>query len=142
MAVTPGTNSWCSNTDANSYFSTRYLASGWAALPSADQDSLLITAFKFLRRQPMFRLGPDITDQIVKDAQCEAAWWLKDWYDIQMKHEALYAQGIRNYSFSGFSERFDEAPQCPRFIINMLLAYVAGNGNYAPRARRTYSVEP
>ena len=138
MPVIAGTNSWVTIAEADTYLSTKWGASDWATLNNiTEKTPLLISAFNFLRRQTGYEIDPASTDQAVKDAQCETAWFLYRHSDEWNKRSALYASGVRSFDVMSWSEDL-EAPDLPKYIKDMLTDYATGNGNYISRVTRPY----
>jgi hypothetical protein len=126
--LTVGVNSWQTLSQANSYFATRYGAvSIWPSLSIADREALLITAFKWIEGQTLFSIDPTDTSDIIKQAQCEAAWYWYKYGEEGEKRQALYAQGVRSFNISGFSETL-AMPEFPVIISGMLSGFLTGMG--------------
>ena len=68
------------------------------------------------------------TDQNLKDAQCEAAWYLYQNNEEQVRHEALAAQGVQSFRVGTFSETMKE-PALPEPVENLLAGYVSAYGH-------------
>ena len=137
MPITVGTNSWVTVAEANTYLATKYGAGAWAALSVADKEALLITAYNLLRRQSGYNIDPASTNQNVKDAQCETAWF---WYlhgEEWDKRSALYASGVRSFTVMSWTESL-QTPTLPQFIKDLLTEFSTGGGNYLPRVSRPY----
>jgi hypothetical protein len=126
--VIVGTNSWVTVAQATAYLEARLGAAAWAALPLGDRTVLLISAFRWIRRQSALSIGAGSTDQAVKDAQCEAAWWLHKWNDEYEKRSAQYASGVRNWRALDMGESL-EAPEFPAFLSDMLVGFASGAGH-------------
>jgi hypothetical protein len=126
VVVTPYVNSWVSIAQADDYFLSKYGCSAWASLTTADKTALILQAFREINGFPQFSIAATETQQIVKDAQCEFAWYV---YLSPNRDRVftMHAQGIRNYSASAFSQRLD-AMQCPEFITKMLNGFLSGSG--------------
>ena len=124
----PGTNSWVTITEANEYFEDKYNASAiWMALTNTQKGQLLITAFRWLMQQADYSLSKTDTSENIKAAQCEAAWFIYNFNDEMEKRRALYAQGVRNFRISEFSESLEEQ-QLPVNIAGLLEDYLSGLG--------------
>jgi hypothetical protein len=63
----------------------------------------------------------------LKQAQCEAAWFLFRFNEEQEKRAALYAQGVRSFRVSEFSETL-EKQTLPANIAGLLTGYESGGG--------------
>lgn len=137
MPITVGVNSWVTIAQADAYLATKYGAGAWAALSVADKTALLVTAFNLIRRQSGYDIAATSTDQAVKDAQCEVAWF---WYvhgEEWDKRSALYASGVRSFTVMSWREDL-QIPTLPQFIKDMLTAYSLGSGNFISRVTRDY----
>ena len=137
MPVIVGTNSWVTIAFCDTYLSTKYGAGAWAALSVADKTALLVTAFNLIRRQSGYDIAATSTDQAVKDAQCEVAWF---WYahgEEWDKRSALYASGVRSFTVMSWSESL-QVPMLPQFVRDMLVIYSTGSGNFISRVTRDY----
>lgn len=126
----PGTNSWITRAEADSYFADKYGASSsWAALAQPVRDQLIISAYNWLRSMSGYSLpATAAASQPLKDAQCEAAWFLYRFNEEQEKRRALYAQGVRSFRVSEFSETLAEQ-MLPANIAGLLTGYESSGGS-------------
>lgn len=125
--ITVGTNSWVTLAEANTYFETRYNASGWASISDVNKISLLITACNWIRSQSEFSIALTVTADIIKQGQYETAWYIYNWYDDHEKRRALKSQGVKDFTISRFSESL-EASDFPFFLKKYFFDYVANLG--------------
>lgn len=135
MALTVGTNSWITRADADTYFSEKYGAGAWATLTDSVKDQLLISAFRWIQQQSKFTIPASSTAEIVKQAQCEAAWFIYNYWTEYTKRQALTASGVKSFKISNFSETL-ELPTFPIFIGDMLDGFVTSQGGVFPTVSR------
>lgn len=129
MAIVVGSNSWVTVAEADTYLEGKWGASGWAGLdPVTQKTPLLISAFRWIRRLTGYSVPADSTDQNVKDAQCEAAWYLYKHGTGSDKREALRAQGVKAFRVMSFSETLT-ASEVPDFIADLLKDYESTYGH-------------
>lgn len=137
MALIVGTNSWVTVAEADTYFATKWGASAWATLPNASKESLLITAYNWIQAQSMFTIAPSATDQYIKNAQFETAWYVYKFFDEHEKRRALIASGVTRFQISEFEEDLDRAG-FPEFISDMLKDSITGGTGTFPVASRPF----
>ena len=119
-----GTNSWVTEVEADAYFEARLNASTvWSALTSPDKIILLISAFNWIRQQPGLDVAASETNEIVKQAQYETAWYMHNYFQDHEDRQALHASGVRDFELSDFQEQLNE-PQFPAFVVGMLKDYI------------------
>jgi hypothetical protein len=140
MAVTiiPGTNSWVTLAEANAYFESKYNASDeWAALTDTVKMQLLISAYNWINQQSIFSISPSSTDEKVKQAQIEAAWYLYKHGEEDEKRRALIGQGVTSFDLSQWSETLSKY-EFPRFLSDLLKDFFVGKGGYKITFSRDY----
>ena len=140
LHVIVGTDSWCDQTYALTYFAKRWRSGDWAALTSDEQVQLLVTAFKWIQAQDIFFINPTETHDDVKQAQCEAAWYVLRSWDDQQKAYALEAQLVRSFSIGSFSQRQEaegNAQFFPANISDLLCNYKTRLGGSFPAINRS-----
>ena len=135
MALTVGTNSWVTVAEADTYFLNRYGASGWAGFSIANKEILLISAYNWIQQQAIFSISASSTSAKVKQAQYEAAWFLYNYMSSMEERRALYAQGVRSFHISKFSESL-QAPEFPVFIATILEDSLTSAGGTFPTVSR------
>lgn len=121
-----GTNSWTSITEANTYFGDIWDGSFWSSLSLSNKQKLLITACKWILSSG-YSISMSSTSQVVKDAQCELAKEIYYSYEDYKKRRTLYAAGVRNFNFNGWSESLSKQ-ELPINIQDMLEDYATGQG--------------
>jgi hypothetical protein len=140
LQVIVGTDSWCNQTYALAYFAKRWKSGDWVALSSDEQVQLLVTAFKWIQQQDIFLISPTETHDDVKQAQCEAAWYLYKYWEDQQKSYAFGAQQVRNFSIGSFSQRQDDPGNTPMFppnVSEILCNYKTRLGGSFPAINRS-----
>ena len=132
----PGTNSWVTIAEADSYFADKWgAATTWAGLTAVQKSQLLISAYNWLRSMSGYSLQPTAAAaQPLKNAQFEAAWFLYRFNEEQEKRRALYAQGVRTFRVSEFSETL-ECQQLPANIAGLLVGYESSGGYHVKLSR-------
>lgn len=134
MALVVGQNSWATRAEANSYLEDKINTIPWFSLPDdgiqggVTKDNLLVSAFYWLRNAPGLSL-PDIsTDENVKNAQIEGAWYLYNYDEDSSDREAAIYSGLSSFTLSKRSENLDiNNIQIPQFIIGILRDYAEQN---------------
>lgn len=134
--LTVGTNSWVTVAEANTYFDEKYGASAWATLGLHEKERLLISGYRWIMAQSFFSISPASTAPAVKQAQCEAAWFLYMHNEALEKRRGLYVTGVRQFDISAFSETLAE-PAFPEFIKDILDHFTVGMGGTFGTASRT-----
>lgn len=117
--VVVGVNSWVTIAQADDYFAAKYGASAWAALTLSVKTQLLLTAVKWIKAQNTFDIAMTSTEELVKDAQCELAWFVYLWKEEYDKRAALSAMGVSNYRVLDFSESL-KGVEFPAAVSTML----------------------
>ncbi len=124
-AIDVGVNSWITETEADTYFTTRFGASDYW-LSGTDKEGAIITAYGWLMGCPRFSLAASASAaQILKDAQCEMVLFLVIHQpDIDLR-VGLQAQGVREAGI--VKEKYDGKNRMPipPFVIALLDAYRA-----------------
>lgn len=138
MALTVGVNSWVTVVEADAYFSERWGASEWSTLTNNQKEQLLITAYRWIQAQAGYTISAAATADKVKQAQYEAAWYLYRYYESHEERRALYAQGVREFEISKFTEKL-ERPEFPQDIAELLEDYADSLGGSFPMFNRDLS---
>jgi hypothetical protein len=126
MGLVVGTNSWVTLTEANTYFSNKWNAGVWAGLTNTQKEQLLISAYNAIQACSDFSISPTSAAAKVKQAQCEMAWFIYKFEEESEHRQALYAQGVRQFSISSFSESLEESG-LPANVKNLLGGFLIGN---------------
>jgi hypothetical protein len=136
MSLTVGTNSWVSVAEADTYFSDHWTASStWSGLTNTQKEQLLITAYRWIQAQSAFSISPAATAALVKTAQMELAWYVYNYMTETEDRRALYAQGVREFELSKWSETLEKGG-FPPFIADYLDDYTTRVGGRFPTATR------
>lgn len=133
-AVVVGTNSWVTVAEADAYFDEKYGCAAWAGLAANTKAQLLISGYRWIMAQSFFTISPAATSAAVKQAQCEAAWFLYLNNTNLEKRRALYATGVRSFDVSEFSEDL-AAPEFPAYIKDILKDFVKAGGVFGTASR-------
>ena len=117
--IVVGTNSWVTLAESNTYFQAKYGAGEWTTLSATNREQLLISAYRWLSNSPL--VSGSVSSQKLKDAQCEAAWYIYKWDEGIERRRALKGQGVKSFTASKFSETYDLYKQdIPQFILDIL----------------------
>lgn len=108
---------WVTIAEADTYFLTKWGASAWASLVNLQKEQLLSSAYNWIKS--LYSISDSSTDPKIKRAQYELAWYIYNFYDEHLKHQALNAQGVKSFSIMSFSETLTQAV-FPPFIADML----------------------
>ena len=135
MGLTLNTNSWVTVTESDTYFLDRWGSVNWHSLTNTEKERLLVTSFRWIQAQPQFSISASSTSDIVKNAQMELAWYIYRYFTETEKRRALYAQGVRRFSLSKWSETLEEGG-FPNFITDMLGDELINLGGYFPTVSR------
>jgi hypothetical protein len=131
LTLTVGSNTYVTLSEADSYLEGKLGAGDWFTLTSDNQKQCLISSYRWLRR---LGLPASSTSDNVKSAQIELAWWLYRYYEEHEDREALYANGVRQFKLSKWSENLSES-DVPQFIKD-LIGDLIGVGGYFPTFSR------
>lgn len=134
--VIVSTNSWCTIAYADSYFDGQYNRSAWASLSLNDRSRLLIHSFTWINQQTDFVIAPTDSSVKVKQAQCEAAWFIRGYFEYYEKNRAMIESGLTSHRDMDFSENFQKEIKFPPFIAQMLSPYATGSGGVFPEITR------
>ena len=133
--VIVGTNSWVTITEADDYLEEKFGADAWAGLSNNLKAQCLITAFWWIYNYPFFNIPKSSTDENVKNAQIELAWWIYLYYKGFEKRGALIAGGVTDFTLSKWKEKLDEQ-EMPQIILNILDDELVNKGGYFPTVSR------
>ena len=116
-----GAETWVTVVEANTYFLHKWGAGAWAALSTSDKESLLISAYRWIKSLNSLTISI-VTDNL-KNAQYETAWYIYKFWTEHEKRSALIASGVKEFEVSEFSETLGAA-QFPASIFELLKSYV------------------
>lgn len=117
--MTVGVNSWVTIPEANLYLSEKFGAEEWSALSDNTKTKCLVTAFWWIYTYPGVNIPKSSTNERVKVAQIELAWWIYQYYEEFDKREALISSGVTRFTLSKWSENLGKA-DLPEFIKDLL----------------------
>lgn len=138
LTLTVGVNSWVTLAEANEYFEGKYQAStAWAALTDSVKNQLLVSAYRWIQQQTLFSISASSTAEIIKQAQCEAAWYLYSYGDEDEKRRALSGQGVTEFELDNWREKLSMYA-FPGFLSDMLDDYYIGKGARSITFERDY----
>ena len=118
---------WVQITDADTYFTTRYGASAWAALINADKTSLLTTAWNRIRSDTRFTIpGTPSADQklILAMAQEETAWYMYIHLADEDRRIGLIAQGVIEAGIVKEKYRNTGEIPLPPIVVDLLVDFL------------------
>lgn len=120
MALTVGTNSWVTVAESNLYLADKYGAGDWAGLADGVKEQLLITAFWTIYSSPDYTIAKTSTNELVKNAQIETAWFMYTYDSEIWKRLALQGIGVTEFGISEFRERLSKGSPIPFVAAGML----------------------
>lgn len=120
MALTVGTNSWVTVAESNLYLADKYGAGDWAGLTDAVKEQLLITAFWTIYSSPDYTIAKTSTNELVKNAQIETAWFMYTYDSEIWKRLALQGIGVTEFEISEFREKLSKGSPIPLIASGML----------------------
>ena len=127
MALTVGVNSWVTRAEADAYFDDRIDSDPWTSLSVENKDKYLITAYNWIKFDPMFVAPAGSTSQAVKNGQCEAALFLINYSLEYERRGALIASGVKKFQYSRWTENLGEITK-PYAVINYFTSAGYYNG--------------
>ena len=134
MALVVGTNSWASVAEADTYLADKIDAEAWFLLADSDdpgvrsKGALLASAFHWLQGSPQLSIASSSTDDDVKNAQIEAAWFLQEYSEEMKDRRAAIASGVTSLRLSRRAETLRAGNQTiPAHILGMLSSYGTSN---------------
>ena len=133
-AIIINNNSWVTLAEANSYLLEKIGADDWATAANALKEQCLISAFRWINRLTNYSIS--VVTNNVKYAQIELAWYLYNYYDTHAKHEALNAQGVKEFRISKFHEALRGKTELPDTVKDLLEDYDLYSGGYLPLIER------
>lgn len=129
LHVTVGTDSWVTVAEADTYFSMKYGAGAWAGLSNDQKVQLLVSAHNWIQSQPDISIPETSTDTKVKQAQCEAAWYIYLHWENHDKRRALEAQGVKAFHVGNFGETL-EIGQFPGWLKDLVSDFYSKGGQF------------
>lgn len=132
MALVVGQNSWVTISEADDYLTDSVNAFSWFDIPSSlgpgvlSKESLLVTAYYWLTNDGRFDLPASSTNDLVKYAQIELAWWIFQHSVEFLKREALITSGVKEFEYSKWREKLGKQELPPR-IVGSLSSFKCSN---------------
>jgi hypothetical protein len=118
-------NSWVTIAEADIYLADKAGASAWPL--STEKVALLITAFREIYMSPLFSIPKTSTNERVKAAQIELAFWLMDYNEDRGKREALQIMGVTSAKADDTQENYNCKFVMPNFITDILSGFMTGS---------------
>jgi len=138
MGLIINTNSWVSVIEANNYLADKWnVGTLWTALNDTQKEQALVTAFHWIQSIKKYNISPLSTANKIKYAQIELAYYIIQYYTQHKKRDALYAQGVRNFSISKWSETIDKSTLPPE-VDGLLIDFITRVGGVFPIITRDY----
>lgn len=113
MAIIVGTNSWVTIAEADAYLTARLGSQDWFTLSDSpaspgeeSKETFLVMAYNLLVNKPGYCLTPGMTDENVKNAQSEFAFYLSQDYASFIENADGAARGISSFKLSKWSESY------------------------------------
>lgn len=134
MALVVGQNSWATVIEADAFLTDRINAEDWFVLDAVgaagvvSKSTLLASAYHWLLNAPELELSSSLTDDNVKNAQIEAAFFLLEHYEALNERRAAMSTGVEEFRLSQKREKLNvNKLQIPNHIIGSLSMYVTEN---------------
>ena len=139
LAVTVGTNSWCTLAEADEYNLYIYGRTTWETLSKDDRIRLLVTSYRWIKNDARFSIAASSTSQSVKDAQVELAWYVYTYGDSHNDNDAVQAQNVIDFKVSQFEQEYREngTIKFPKIVEDLLSDSLLNAGGYFGTVSRT-----
>lgn len=127
--ITVGVNSWITLAEADAYLATKLYADDWATTAQATREQAVISAFWRIYSNSNYSIPKSSTDEPVKQAQAETAFYMLEYESEMKKRRALQAAGVKEFEVSKFSETYEKgkASLLPQEAEELLFDYQAWN---------------
>jgi hypothetical protein len=119
-----GQNSWVTIAEADTYISNKINSGSWSTV---DKAKYLITAFFAIFTSPDLSISKNETNEKVKLAQIELAFWYIDNYNSWMKRQSIQSMGVTSFSVDSIHESYNNKGSLPLYILDMLSDYKTGS---------------
>lgn len=134
MAIIIGTNSWATVAEADAYLTNKVGTSSWFALAETptspgdpSKESYLIMSYEYLLSNCGYSIPADSTDENVKKAQIEFAYYLLNNQEAFDERSEIIASGVKEFKASKWSEKYADnlngEVMLPRVVQNYLKGY-------------------
>lgn len=107
--ITVGQNSWITNAEADTYLDCKFGADAWATATEDNQNKAIISAFWAIYGNKNYSIAKTSTDEKVKNAQAETAFFILSYNAEMTKRKALQAAGVKEFEVSKFREKYDKS---------------------------------
>lgn len=124
MGLVVGSNSWVTIAEADSYIADKINSGLWL---TTDKAKYLISAFYAIYTSPDLNIAKESTNEKVKIAQIELAFWFIDNYNAWMKRQAIQGMGVTQFTADGIHESYNNKGSLPLFILDMLTDFKTGS---------------
>lgn len=137
-SIVVGINSFVTQTEADTYFTTRWGSAAWTELSESEKDQALVTAYNQLVNAGLFSLPEEATTP-VKIGQMEQALFIAVHGSDMLARSGLIAQGVE--SSQVVKETYDKSmrgkiPICPEALEYMSEYYNRDEGMFAGQLER------
>ena len=124
-----GTNSWITLAEADAYLDNKFEADNWTAAVQNYREQAIITSFWRIYGSSEYTISKASTDENVKNAQAETAYFILTYNSELSKRSALQATGVKSHSISKFSELYSGkvGTLLPQEAIDLLDAFQSFN---------------
>ena len=127
--ITVGTNSWITLAEADAYLANKFGADNWAAAVQSSREQAIITAFWRIYGSSEYTIAKSSTDENVKNAQAETAYFILTYSGELSKRAALQSAGVKSHSVSKFKETYsgNVGTLLPQEAIDLLDSFQSFN---------------
>ena len=124
MGLILHSNSWVTIAEADNYLNDKFGASAW--LLSLEKEALLITAFYEIYTSPGVSIEKISTNERVKWAQIEMAFWLLKHDNDRDVREALQIMGVTSAKADDTQENYNCKFLLPPVVTNLIIDFTTG----------------
>jgi len=140
MALVVGENSWATVAEADAYLTDRVGTQEWFTLDEASanpgdpsKETYLIMAFNYLLTKNGYCLDKTLTDENVKKAQIEFAFYFVDNFTTYEDDNNSLTRGAKSFNLSKWREQLNSEANwagdypLPAFVSTYLTGYQCSN---------------
>jgi hypothetical protein len=139
MSLLVGVNSWVTTAEADAYLGDKWgVGAEWTGLTTTEKEQALVTSYRWIQGLRQYNISPSSTNENVKNAQIELAYYIVENYTQHKKRTALYAQGVRDFSISKWKEKLEKAG-LPSEVEGLLKDFLTNIGGRFPVAERDFN---
>jgi hypothetical protein len=124
MGLILHTNSWVTIAEADTYLNDKCNASAWSTC--TQKESFLVTAFRTIYSHPGISIEKTSTNERVKWAQIEMAYWLLQHDKDNDIREALQVMGVTSAKADDTQETYNCKFLLPPVVENLIIDFVSG----------------